>query len=558
MRVRRLRLVRGAAQLPSPLVPDYGHELEFGVFPTPLAERSAVVVRLAELAEEAGLDLVSFQDHPYQSRFLDTWTLLSFVAAKTSRVRLAPNVLNLPLRPPAVVARAAASLDLLSGGRVELGLGAGAFWDAIEAMGGRRLSPGRSVEALEEAIAVMRELWDVEQRGGVRREGEHYPLRGAARGPAPAHRIGFWIGAYKPRMLRLTGRLGDGWLPSVPYLAATDLPAANATIDGAATAAGREPAAVRRLLNVSGAYSDGSPGPLDGPVSRQVEELARLALEEGIGTFIAAVDDPGQIEEFAREIAPAVREAVASGRAKAPAERERSVAVGSGEEPGAASPASASAESASADAAGRTQYERLGVTPTPDDGKRLTAPAWDESTRPHRQPSGPDVTYTGQGREVGQHLVDVHDMLRRELAELRDVVGQVRDGRLSAGDARSALNEMALRQNDWTLGAFCSRYCRVVAQHHSLEDDSIFPHLRRQDGDLEPVIDRLAEEHLVIHDAIEAVDKALVEHMNHPDDSAPLQEAIDRLTDTMLSHLSYEEVELVEPLARLGFYPCQL
>ena len=232
--------------------------------------------------------------------------------------------------------------------------------------------------------------------------------------------------------------------------------------------------------------------------------------------------------------------------------------MGSGEEPGAASPASASAESASADAAGRTQYERLGVTPTPDDGKRLTAPAWDESTRPHRQPSGPDVTYTGQGREVGQHLVDVHDMLRRELAELRDVVGQVRDGRLSAGDARSALNEMALRQNDWTLGAFCSRYCRVVAQHHSLEDDSIFPHLRRQDGDLEPVIDRLAEEHLVIHDAIEAVDKALVEHMNHPDDSAPLQEAIDRLTDTLLSHLSYEEVELVEPLARLGFYPGQL
>ena len=233
-------------------------------------------------------------------------------------------------------------------------------------------------------------------------------------------------------------------------------------------------------------------------------------------------------------MAPAVREAVASGRAKAPAEPERPVPVG------------------------KSQYERLGVTPTPDDGKRLTAPLWDESTRPHRQPSGPDVTYTEQGREVGQHLVDVHDMLRRELAELRDVVGQVRDGRLGAGEARSALNEMALRQNDWTLGAFCSRYCRVVAQHHSLEDDSIFPHLRRQDGDLEPVIDRLAEEHLVIHDAIEAVDVALVEHINRPEDFAPLQESIDRLTDTLLSHLSYEEVELVEPLARLGFYPGQL
>jgi hypothetical protein len=204
------------------------------------------------------------------------------------------------------------------------------------------------------------------------------------------------------------------------------------------------------------------------------------------------------------------------------------------------------------------EYERLGVTPTPDDGERLGDVPWDESTRPHRRPSEDEVAYTEQGREVGQHLVDVHDMLRRELGELRDVVGQVRDGRLGAGDARAALGEMALRQNDWTLGAFCSRYCRVVAQHHGLEDESIFPHLRRQDAELEPVIDRLAEEHLVIHDAIEGVDRALVAHINDPDDFEPLQKAIDLLTDTLLSHLSYEEHELVEPLARLGFYPGQL
>ena len=95
------------------------------------------MVALAGVAEAAGLELLSFQDHPYQPAFLDTWTLLSFLAARTERVRLAPNVLNLPLRPPAMVARSAASLDLLSGGRVELGLGAGAFWEAIEAMGAR-------------------------------------------------------------------------------------------------------------------------------------------------------------------------------------------------------------------------------------------------------------------------------------------------------------------------------------------------------------------------------------------------------------------------------------
>jgi hemerythrin-like domain-containing protein len=206
-----------------------------------------------------------------------------------------------------------------------------------------------------------------------------------------------------------------------------------------------------------------------------------------------------------------------------------------------------------------SEYDRLGVAPTPDDGTRLTETMpWDESTRPHRQPAASEVAYTDQGRAVGQHLIDVHDMLRKELSELRELVAQVREGRLGGGDARSALNEMALRQNDWTLGAFCSRYCRVVTQHHGLEDDSIFPHLRRSEPGLDPVVERLAEEHLVIHDAIEAVDKALVQHINHPEDFAPLQQAIDALTDILLSHLSYEEFELVEPLARLGFYPGQI
>ena len=149
-------------------------------------------------------------------------------------------------------------------------------------------------------------------------------------------------------------------------------------------------------------------------------------------------------------------------------------------------------------------------------------------------------------------------MLRRELGELREVLAKVRVGALSAGDARSALNEMALRQNDWTLGAFCARYCSVVAQHHGLEDDAIFPHLKHSEAGLGPVIDRLGDEHLVIHHAIEDVDRALVHHINNPDDFDQLQTAIDLLTDTLLSHLSYEEHELVEPLARLGFYPNQV
>ncbi|HWC07596.1 MAG TPA: LLM class flavin-dependent oxidoreductase, partial [Solirubrobacterales bacterium] len=293
---------------------DYGHELEFGVFLTPENDQPEVVVRLAELAEELGLDLVSFQDHPYQSRFLDTWTLLSYLAARTNRVRLAPNVLNLPLRQPAVIARSAASLDLLSDGRVELGLGAGAFWDAIEAMGGRRLSPGEAVDALAEAIAVMRALWDTGERGGARLEGEHHSLRGAARGPAPAHPISRWIGSYKPRMLALTGRLGDGWLPSVPYLERGELTSGNAAIDAAAVEAGRDPGQGRRLRNGSGAYSDGTPGPLRGESERDAAALARLALEEGISVFVVMGDDPRELERFANEVAPATRELVAAGR----------------------------------------------------------------------------------------------------------------------------------------------------------------------------------------------------------------------------------------------------
>src|SRR3954470_24915177 len=119
-------------------MPDYGHDLTFGTFITPNNQRPDDVVALAQLTEQAGLDLATFQDHPYQAAHLDAWTLLSWVAAQTETLRVAPNVLNLPLRQPAVIARAAASLDLLSGGRVELGLGAGAFWDAIAAMGGKK------------------------------------------------------------------------------------------------------------------------------------------------------------------------------------------------------------------------------------------------------------------------------------------------------------------------------------------------------------------------------------------------------------------------------------
>jgi alkanesulfonate monooxygenase SsuD/methylene tetrahydromethanopterin reductase-like flavin-dependent oxidoreductase (luciferase family) len=279
----------------------YGHELQFGTFITPGNASPETTVSLALLSEELGFDLVSFQDHPYQPRFLDTWTLMTWVAARTERVQLAPNVLNLPLRPPAVVARAAASLDLLSHGRFNLALGAGAFWDAIAAMGGRRLTPGQA-------------LWDVEDTSVLRVGGEYYRLDGAKRGPAPAHPIPIWIGAVKPRMLRLTGRAADGWLPSIGRMQPGEFQASNRVIDDAARESGRDPAKIRRLVNIDGRFAPAPRGFLDGPPAHWVDGLLTLVLDDGVGTIILSSDDPDTLGQFAHEVAPALREAVAADR----------------------------------------------------------------------------------------------------------------------------------------------------------------------------------------------------------------------------------------------------
>ena len=100
---------------------DNNRPTKFGYFLIPNAD--APLLSRAREVERLGLDYIAVQDHPYQRRFVDTWTLLSMIAGTTSRIGLFPDVANLPLRPPAVMAKAAASLDLLSGGRFELGLG---------------------------------------------------------------------------------------------------------------------------------------------------------------------------------------------------------------------------------------------------------------------------------------------------------------------------------------------------------------------------------------------------------------------------------------------------
>lgn len=288
---------------------NYGHSLRFGTFITPVNNAPQQAVALARHSEALGYDLVTFQDHPYQAAYLDTWTLMTWVAAQTGQIHIAPNVINLPLRPPAVLARAAASLDLLSGGRFELALGSGAFWDAIAAMGGRRLQPGEAVQALSEAIDIFRGVWDGSNPQPLRINGQQYQISGMKRGPLPAHPIPIWLGAIKPRMLRLTGQKGDGWLPSLGYVKPHEIPAANQIIDQAAREAGRDPREITRMVNIHGQFAAVRGGFLNGPSAQWVDDLLPLVLEEGISTFILMGDDPHAMETFAQEVAPALRAA---------------------------------------------------------------------------------------------------------------------------------------------------------------------------------------------------------------------------------------------------------
>jgi len=473
---------------------DFGHDLWFGASLPPDAARAEAVVALAGTVEDLGLDLLAFQDHPYQPGFLDTWTLLAFLAARTSRVRLFPDVANVPLRPPAVLARAAAALDILSGGRVELGLGAGYFRDAIAAMGGPRRTAAEHVEALEEAVAVVRALWT--PGPPVRLAGRYHSLEGAEPGPVSPHRIGIWLGAYKRRMLELTGRAADGWVPSLGYAAPEDLGRMTRVLDAAAESAGRDPAAVRRAFNISGRFTARGAGFLQGPPARWADQLTALVLEHGLSVFILGpgADAAADLQRFTEEVAPAVREAVDRARAAPP-------------QPPVQTPAGGSA------------------------------------------PAGvPDPTAS----PGAQTLLAIHEHLRQELDQLREVMDQVAAGRTSAAAARSHLHQMTMRQNYWTFGAFCAAYCRVVTVHHAIEDAHLFRDLRRADPSLTPVLERLSEEHEAIAARITDLDAALVAVIGDEGRLDDATAAVDRLAAALLPHLQVEEDHLLGPITALG------
>lgn len=293
-----------------------------------MAESYPEIVQLVLTAERAGLDLVGIQDHPYQRRFLDTFALIGNLLARTERIKIFPDVASLPMRPPAMIAKAATSLDIMSGGRFELGLGGGGFWDAVAGMGGTVRHAGERLRGLEQALGIIRGALDVDvERRVVRSEPDLYPEHRYPAGPPPTHRIEIWIGAMSPGSLRLIGRAADGWVPGGGTSRIAEFPQLTRIIDDAATQAGRDPATIRRVVNISGTiggrdaspagtegsrFTPGAESGLGGPSEAWIETLIRWRTELGLDSFVlwpSDTDPIGQIELFANEIAPAVRQA---------------------------------------------------------------------------------------------------------------------------------------------------------------------------------------------------------------------------------------------------------
>lgn len=295
--------------------------LQFGIAIDPAADDLRDPFWRAQLADEQGIELITSMDHPYNRRLMDTWTLLTALAMRTERVRLAGNVFNLPLRPPAMLAKMAATLDLLSGGRFEMGLGAGAMWDGVEAYGGPRRSPGEAYVAFGDALHILRGMWE-NVGSSFTYDGEHYQVRGARPGPAPAHTIPIWVGATGPRMMNLLGHKADGLLVSRNWVPPRRLLELNRLIDEGAEEAGRDPASIRRGYNLMGVLDLGredTKAPdlddnyLQGDAAHWVDKILEWRNDYRQDTFIfwpVAGNQTIQIEAFARDVVPAVREAL--------------------------------------------------------------------------------------------------------------------------------------------------------------------------------------------------------------------------------------------------------
>ena len=282
----------------------------FGVSIVPSASGRSDPVAEAQRCEELGFDLLSIWDHPHGERpSFETWTLLTWIAARTSRVTLATNVLGLPFRLPALTAKMAESLDRLSNGRLILGLGGGGSNEEFAGLGAPVRTPAEKVRALEEALAVIRGVWT---ESPFTFEARHYRNDAALVEPKPEHPIPIWLGTYGPRALALTGRVADGWIPSMGPTTPDEAAAKMRTVRAAAEGAGRDPDALDYAFNVS--VRIGGPPPDDpdrrvaGEPDEVIERLLEL-LEIGFTVLNFWIGGPReeQAERLATQIIPALR-----------------------------------------------------------------------------------------------------------------------------------------------------------------------------------------------------------------------------------------------------------
>ncbi len=294
---------------------DYGHPITFGLSLYPSVDQLNETRQLSQAADAAGLDYLAIQDHAYNPEFLDAWTLITYLAAETERISFFPDVADLQLRPPTILAKAAASLSVLTGGRIVLGVGGGASADGIAAMGGIRRSGPEMIAFTEEALQLMRTAL---AGGGVESHGGQHAIEGYEAGPVPASPVPLWLGSNGPRMLAVTGRSSDGWVsPLSTYVQPAAVPSRQQLIDDAARTAGRDPADVRRIYNVVGAIGPARGGRgLTGDVDSWVTALTDWSVDLGFDTFVfwPMTAPLAQLEVFAREVVPAVRDRVAERR----------------------------------------------------------------------------------------------------------------------------------------------------------------------------------------------------------------------------------------------------
>jgi alkanesulfonate monooxygenase SsuD/methylene tetrahydromethanopterin reductase-like flavin-dependent oxidoreductase (luciferase family) len=284
--------------------------LKFGVNISTSAAPDADPVSQARGAEALGFDFVSASDHPSGNHpTFETWTMLTWIAAATSRIGVTSRVLSLPFRSPALVAKMAESLDRMSAGRLILGLGAGATDPELHAFGLPIPSPRDKIAGLTDALHVIRGLWS---RPTYTYLGTVYRTDAAEMEPKPSRRIPIWLGTFGDRALAITGRYADGWIPSLGYAPLDQLPIMRDKVLAAAEAAGRKVDDITCALNLQIALDHRDPispeviaGTSDAVAARLIELVA-----VGFTAFNFIPVGPQlaeQTERLAREVIPAVR-----------------------------------------------------------------------------------------------------------------------------------------------------------------------------------------------------------------------------------------------------------